>query len=72
MHDTPLISKDIPLATGMIITIEPGVYVPLTDPSKFLFFLFSFFLFSSLFLFELLLLFLFVPFLFFSFNIIKK
>ncbi|KAG1710431.1 Xaa-Pro aminopeptidase 3 [Nymphon striatum] len=28
VHDTPHISRDIPLKPGMVITIEPGIYIP--------------------------------------------
>jgi len=27
-HDTPLIHRGIPLQSGMVITIEPGIYIP--------------------------------------------
>ena len=33
VHDTPLVSRNLPLAPGMVITVEPGCYVP---PSSFL------------------------------------
>jgi len=29
-HDTVLIDRNVPLAPGMMITIEPGVYIPQT------------------------------------------
>jgi len=28
VHDTPLVSRNIPLTPGMIITVEPGLYFP--------------------------------------------
>ena len=28
VHDTPLISRNIPLQEGMVITVEPGIYIP--------------------------------------------
>jgi len=28
VHDTPLVSRNIPLAPGMVITVEPGLYFP--------------------------------------------
>ena len=33
IHDTTLISRNIPLQEGMVITIEPGIYVPKFVPS---------------------------------------
>ena len=27
-HDTVIIDRNVPLAPGMVITIEPGVYIP--------------------------------------------
>ncbi|KAM3914503.1 xaa-Pro aminopeptidase 3 [Leptodactylus fuscus] len=31
VHDTPLISRSLPLQPGMVITIEPGIYIPKND-----------------------------------------
>jgi intermediate cleaving peptidase 55 len=28
LHDTPGVSKDVPLAPGMVVTVEPGLYIP--------------------------------------------
>ena len=28
VHDTPLVSRNIPLTPGMVITVEPGLYFP--------------------------------------------
>ena len=28
VHDTPLVSRNIPLVPGMVITVEPGLYFP--------------------------------------------
>ncbi|KAL8221861.1 UNVERIFIED_CONTAM: Xaa-Pro aminopeptidase 3 [Gekko kuhli] len=33
VHDTPDISRSIPLQPGMVITIEPGIYIPENDAS---------------------------------------
>ena len=30
-HDTPTISRDRKMLAGMVVTVEPGVYVPDTD-----------------------------------------
>lgn len=30
VHDTPLISRNIYLLPGMVFTVEPGIYIPLT------------------------------------------
>lgn len=30
VHDTPLIPRSIPMHPGMVITIEPGIYIPET------------------------------------------
>ncbi|KAJ1503677.1 Xaa-Pro aminopeptidase 3 [Coelomomyces lativittatus] len=37
VHDTPSVSRGIPLQSGMVITLEPGVYVPPSPmfPSKY-------------------------------------
>ena len=32
MHDTPGIRSSIPLQPGMMVTVEPGLYIP-ADPS---------------------------------------
>lgn len=29
VHDTPLISRSIPLQPGMVFTVEPGIYIGL-------------------------------------------
>ncbi|GAB6027263.1 hypothetical protein CHUAL_001548 [Chamberlinius hualienensis] len=31
VHDTPSVSRSIPLKPGMIITVEPGIYISLSD-----------------------------------------
>ena len=38
VHDTSLISRNLPLEEGMVITVEPGIYIPLKSPlmSKYL------------------------------------
>lgn len=38
VHDTSLISRNVPLEEGMVITVEPGIYIPLRSPltSKYL------------------------------------
>ncbi|XP_028935212.1 xaa-Pro aminopeptidase 3 isoform X1 [Ornithorhynchus anatinus] len=33
VHDTPDVSRSLPLQPGMVITIEPGIYFPMDDPS---------------------------------------
>ncbi|XP_063178577.1 xaa-Pro aminopeptidase 3 isoform X2 [Chroicocephalus ridibundus] len=33
VHDTPDISRSLPLQPGMVITIEPGIYIPEDDAS---------------------------------------
>ncbi|CAI5785958.1 xaa-Pro aminopeptidase 3 isoform X1 [Podarcis lilfordi] len=33
VHDTPDVSRSIPLQPGMVITIEPGIYIPEDDVS---------------------------------------
>ncbi|XP_073500259.1 xaa-Pro aminopeptidase 3 isoform X1 [Phyllobates terribilis] len=38
VHDTPDMSRSLPLQPGMVITIEPGIYIPVNDieaPEKF-------------------------------------
>lgn len=38
VHDTPHISRNVPLRPGMVITVEPGIYLPTHDinlPSEF-------------------------------------
>lgn len=38
LHDCPAVERNIPLQPGMVITVEPGVYVPRGDtrfPSKY-------------------------------------
>ncbi|MEE6521543.1 hypothetical protein FKM82_019796 [Ascaphus truei] len=38
VHDTPDVSRSLPLQPGMVITIEPGIYIPEDDtaaPEKF-------------------------------------
>lgn len=34
VHDTPLVSRNIPLTPGMVITVEPGLYFPRTRHIK--------------------------------------
>ena len=36
VHDTNLISRNIPLKPGMVITMEPGIYLPTLPTSKYL------------------------------------
>jgi Xaa-Pro aminopeptidase len=36
VHDTTLVSRNIPLQEGMVITVEPGIYIPMTSTSKYL------------------------------------
>ena len=36
VHDTSLISRNIPLEKGMVITVEPGIYIPKNTKSPFL------------------------------------
>jgi len=31
VHDTDLISSAVPFVNGMVVTVEPGIYVPDTD-----------------------------------------
>ncbi|KAI9912352.1 hypothetical protein PsorP6_005492 [Peronosclerospora sorghi] len=31
VHDTPHITRNMPLVPGMVITVEPGIYLPKTD-----------------------------------------
>ena len=35
VHDTNLISRNIPLESGMVITVEPGFYIPRNASSKY-------------------------------------
>lgn len=37
VHDTPLIHNELPLQSGMVITVEPGLYVPYSQniPNKY-------------------------------------
>ena len=32
VHDCPSVSTGIPLQPGMVITVEPGLYIPENDP----------------------------------------
>ena len=32
VHDTALVSRNIPLREGMVITVEPGIYIPKNPP----------------------------------------
>ena len=34
VHDTPLVSRNVPLVPGMTITLEPGLYFPIVRPLK--------------------------------------
>ena len=31
LHDCPAVSRSIPLQSNMVITVEPGVYIPKND-----------------------------------------
>jgi len=33
VHDVSTVSRDTPLQPGMIITVEPGLYIPTDDPA---------------------------------------
>ena len=34
VHDCPLVSHNVPLVPGMVLTIEPGVYIHRAFPIK--------------------------------------